>query len=71
MLSLHPLHGSNPENKVKFRLAWLLMLLFTTATLPSIATDPATDRAFRAHRFAKHYMYGTLTAQAAEQIKKG
>ncbi len=35
------------------------------------AFDPAYDPAFNAHRFAKHYMYGTLTDRAAANVFKG
>ncbi len=56
---------------VRFRFVCFQIVLVVAATCSVRAVDPASDRAFNAHRFAKHYMYGTLTAQSAEKVKKG
>jgi hypothetical protein len=54
---------------IKLCLLW--SAFFVVAVFSADATNPAYDRAFNAHRFAKHYMYGTLTGRAAENVLKG
>ena len=44
----------------------LVLALHTVAQ----AVEPANNPAFNLHRFAKHYMYGTLTYQVAEDAEK-
>ncbi len=45
-----------------------LLLVMNTGAL---GLEPADDPAFDRHRFAKHYMYGTLTRQSAADVFKG
>jgi hypothetical protein len=46
-----------------------VLLLITNAGAAGL--EPADDAAFNFHRFAKRYMYGTLTEQAAEGVFEG
>ncbi|MFB1485898.1 MULTISPECIES: hypothetical protein [unclassified Thiocapsa] len=51
--------------------AVLTLGLLLMSNAGALGADPVDDPAFDRHRFAKHYMYGTLTRQSAADVFKG